>query len=336
MTADNEQVACCLGGVAGYAASRSGSTSLTSSLVANGISLPLPALDDEEGAHLPTDLPPVIDGHVHVFPERIARAIWSWFDQYGWPIRYKLLADDVVTHLLTRGVSHVVLLHYAHKPGIARSMNAFVADLIARHAPTFGGRITGLATVHPGEPDQVEVLSDAFAHGLKGVKLHCHVQAMPADDVRLFPVYELCAARGLPVVIHAGREPKSDALPVDPYTICDASRVERVLRQFPSLKLCVPHLGVDELDAYAALLRRCDNLWLDTTMMLGSYFNTGDVTQYLKVRPDRVLFGTDFPHLPYAWDREARAVARAGLGDADVELLLAGNARTLFGIPEIP
>lgn len=319
----DERVACCLGGVAHHA---------TSSLVPKGLSLPLPALDDEEGAALPTDLPPVIDAHVHVFPERIARAIWTWFDEYGWPIRYKILADEVITHLLTRGVSHLVLLHYAHKPGIARSMNAFVADLVAKHG-AHGAKVTGLATVHPGEADQVEVLSDAFAHGLKGVKLHCHVQAMPADDVRLFPVYELCAARGLPVVIHAGREPKSDALPVDPYTICDASRVERVLRQFPSLKLCVPHLGVDELEPYAELLRRFDNLWLDTTMMLGSYFITGDVTPYLRARPDRVLFGTDFPHLPYAWDREASAVARMGLPDAELEMLLAGNARKLFGIP---
>lgn len=299
-----------------------------SSLVPSAMQLPLPALNDEEGATVPRDLPPVIDAHVHVFPERIAKAIWAWFDAYGWPIRYKLLADDVITHLLTRGVQHLVLLHYAHKPGIARSMNAFVAELTRKHA----GRVTGLATVHPGEPDQVEVLSDAFELGLKGVKLHCHVQAMPADDARLFPVYELCAARGLPVVIHAGREPKSDALPVDPYEICDASRVERVLRQFPSLKLSVPHLGADEFDAYAALIRRYDNLWIDTTMMLGGYFRVGDVTPYRRARSDRVLFGTDFPHLPYAWDREARAVARSGLCDADVEALLAGNARALFGI----
>lgn len=141
--ADDEQVACCLGSVAAYS-----ERTATSSLVPNGISMPLPALNDEEGAHLASDLPPVIDAHVHVFPERIARAVWAWFDEYGWPIRYKLLADDVITHLLTRGVSHLVLLHYAHKPGIARSMNAFVAELVKKH----GSRVTGLATVHPGRP----------------------------------------------------------------------------------------------------------------------------------------------------------------------------------------
>lgn len=293
--------------------------------------LPLPAVHDEEGAWVPQELPPVIDAHVHVFPEKIAQAIWRWFDEFGWPIRYKLRADEVITHLLTRGVTHAVLLHYAHKPGIARAMNAFVADLVRRHGAE---KVTGLATVHPGESDSVDILSRAFDDGLKGVKLHCHVQAMPADDARLFSTYELCASRGLPVVIHAGREPRSTHLPVDPYEICDAARLERVLRQFPTLKVCVPHLGVDELDAYAALLKRYDNLWLDTTMMLGGYFLVGDVVPYLRVRPDRVMFGTDFPHLPYAWDREVRAVSKlsAHLRTADLEALLAGNARGLFGV----
>ena len=295
--------------------------------LAQGMSLPLPALDDEEGARVPSDLPPVIDAHVHVFTPKLFDAIWRWFDQYGWPVRYKLYADDVIKHLRSRGVEHLVLLHYAHKPGIARAMNDFVADLVKRH-----DGVTGLATVHPGEPDAIEILEDAFAKGLKGVKLHCHVQAMPPDDPRLWPVYELCAARGAPVVIHAGREPRSDALPVDPRTICDASRVGRVLTAFPHLKLSVPHLGADELDAYAALLRSHDNLWLDTTMMLAGYFTTGDLMPYVKARPDRVMFGTDFPNLPYSWDREARAVAQAGLADRDVERLLAGNARALFGI----
>lgn len=290
-----------------------------------GMSLPLPGIDDEEGLSVPADLPPMVDAHVHVFPDGIFRAVWRWFDAFGWPIRYKLFADDVIRHLLDRGVSQLVLLHYAHKPGIARSMNAFVADLVKRHA-----RVTGLATVFPGEPQQEEILAAAFLQGLSGVKLHCHVQAMPANDRRLFPVYELCQAKGLPVVIHAGREPWSANLPCDPHEICDVGRVERVLQAFPHLKLCVPHLGADEFAAYVELLGKYENLWLDTTMMLGGYFPFENAFAWVLRRPARVLFGSDFPNLPYAWDREAKAIARAGLPDAVVERLVGGNARELF------
>ncbi|MBK9261721.1 MAG: amidohydrolase [Polyangiaceae bacterium] len=291
------------------------------------MALPLPGLDDEEGLSVPAELPPVVDAHVHVFPDAVFRAVWRWFDAFGWPVRYKLFADEVIQYQLERGVSHLVLLHYAHKPGIARSMNAFVADLVKRHE-----RVTGLATVFPGEKDQEEILAEAFAQGLRGIKLHCHVQAMPADDERLWPVYGLCQNRGLPVVIHAGREPWSDNLPCDPYEICNVGRVERVLRAFPHLKLCVPHLGADEFAGYAELLRKYENIWLDTTMMVGEYFHVVNPWPSVLARPERVLFGTDFPNIPYAWDREAKAIVRAKLPDAVVEKIVGGNARELFGL----
>ncbi|HZI08906.1 MAG TPA: amidohydrolase, partial [Myxococcus sp.] len=78
-----------------------------------GLSMPLPALQDEEGPRLPEGLPPVVDSHVHLFPDRVFEAVWRWFDQYGWPIRYKLHTPQVVSFLLSRGVSRVVALHYA-------------------------------------------------------------------------------------------------------------------------------------------------------------------------------------------------------------------------------
>jgi uncharacterized protein len=292
--------------------------------------LPLTAREDPEGERLPDDLPSVVDAHVHVFPDRIFDAVWRWFDKYGWPVRYKLYADEVIQALRARGVAHQVLLHYAHKPGLARHMNAFVAELIKRHPD-----VTGLATVYPGEPEQEQILEDAFAAGLRGVKLHCHVQGMPPDAPALSPVYALCAERGLPVVIHAGREPHSEHVPVDPYTICEVSRVERIVQQFPRLKLCVPHLGADEFAAYAALMVKHDNLWLDTTMMLAEFFDTVDVTPFVRARPERVLFGTDFPNLPYAWDREATRVARMSLSDRALEQLCGGSARELFDLPAI-
>jgi hypothetical protein len=307
--------------------------------VSRHTTLPLPAANDEEGAHLADDLPPLIDAHVHTFPDRIFDAVWRWFDQYGWPVRYQLYADDVIQFQRARGVKHQVLLHYAHKPGMARMMNTFVADLVQRHPD-----VTGMATVYPGEPDSTDLLEAAFAQGLKGVKLHCHVQGMPADDARLFDTYALCQSRGLPVVIHAGREPKSEHLPVDPYVICEVGRLEHIAKQFPRLKLVVPHLGADEFVQYARLLATHANVWLDTTMMLSSYFDLGaqqnalgDGGEHLRAairaRADRVMFGTDFPNLPYAWDREARALPSMRLSDPELERVCAGNARDLFGIP---
>ena len=37
------------------------------------------------------------------------------------------------------------------------------------------------------------------------------------------------------------------------------------------------------------------------------------------MRPARIMYGTDFPILPYAWDRELSRIARAGFSDATLE-----------------
>jgi predicted TIM-barrel fold metal-dependent hydrolase len=228
--------------------------------------------------------------------------------------------------LFERGVTRIVALHYAHKPGLARSMNEFMAALCAKEP-----RITGLATVFPGEPGAVEILRDAFASGLKGVKLHCHVQAFAPDDTRLHEVYAACASAGRPLVMHAGREPSSPAYPVDVYQLCAAERVDRVLRDHPTLKLCVPHLGADEFAAYEKLLERHDNLWVDTTMLGANYFPVQVPRRMFEVRPERVLYGTDFPNIPYAWDREVKQLLQLKLPEDRLAGLLGQNALTLHG-----
>ena len=50
----------------------------------------------------------------------------------------------------------------------------------------------------------------------------------------------------------------------------------------------------------------------------------------LEARPERVLYGTDFPNLPYAWDRELSRLVERRLGEEALAALLAGNARELY------
>jgi len=283
-------------------------------------------LDDEDGARVARDLPAIVDAHVHLFPDAVFAAIWRWFDAHAWPIRHKLTSPRVVDFLTTRGVGHVVALAYAHKPGMARALNAYMAEVTGKDP-----RVTGLGTVLPGEPDAVAIVEEAFALGLGGIKLHCHVQCFAPDAAPLHEIYEACVRHDKPLVIHASREPRSDAYKCDPYALCGAERIERVLRTHPRLRVCVPHLGVDEYDAFLALVERHDTLWLDTTMVLAGYFPDRPPS-LLAVRPDRIMYGTDFPNLPYAWDRELRRIAAMGLRPDALEALLGGTAKGFFGL----
>jgi predicted TIM-barrel fold metal-dependent hydrolase len=224
---------------------------------------PLPALDDQEYDQVPNTLPAVIDAHVHLFPDNLFASIWQWFDKFGWPIRYRLGSPEAIEFLLSRGVSRIVGLHYAHRPGVACELNVYMAKL-CRSFP----QLNAMATVFPGEEKAPQILAEAFDMGLSGVKLHCHVQCFDMLGAGMHEIYKLCQESDKPLIMHVGREPKSPAYPCDPYALCSADKLERVIKTYPDLRVCVPHLGADEFDRYRRLLDNYDNLWLDTTMTL--------------------------------------------------------------------
>ena len=66
------------------------------------LNAPLPAFDDMEGQTIPKGLGFVVDAHVHVFPDGLFTAVWDWFDQFGWPIRYRLRTADLLEFLFSR------------------------------------------------------------------------------------------------------------------------------------------------------------------------------------------------------------------------------------------
>ncbi|MFW6011008.1 MAG: amidohydrolase family protein [Desulfosalsimonas sp.] len=289
---------------------------------------PLPALNDREGARVPEGLPPVIDTHVHVFPEGIFSALWKWFDTHAWPVRYRMDARDLIGFLFERGISHVIALQYAHKPGIADGLNRFMTDLCAKYP----GRLTGLAAVFPGEPDAAGILGRAFENGLAGVKLHAHVQCFDLNSECMDEIYRTCSKARKPLVIHAGREPKSPAYACDPYDICGVDKIVRVLDSYPELRLCVPHLGADEFKEYARLIESAGNLWLDTAMAVTDYLPLKNSVALSNMRADRIMYGSDFPNIPYAWDRELKEIAASGLSYNLLEKILWKNACEFFGI----
>jgi predicted TIM-barrel fold metal-dependent hydrolase len=288
---------------------------------------PMPSINDKEGDNVPEFLPPVVDAHVHLFQDDIFTSIWKWFDQFGWPIRYKLTSPGVIEFLLSHGIDHIVALHYAHKPGIAREMNTYMANLCRSHS-----RVTGLATVLPGEKNAADTLKEAFELGLSGVKLHSHVQCFDVSGKGMRVVYETCAAYNKPLLMHAGREAKRLAYTCDPHLLCGADKVEQVLIAYPELKLCIPHMGADEFEAYQRMLNTYDNLWLDTTMTLSEYLFPDYFPNLHDMRVDRIIYGTDFPSLPYAWDRELKRLCELDLPQNSKALILGRNAKNLFSI----
>lgn len=278
---------------------------------------------------MPDHFPSVMDAHVHLFPDSLFQAIWRWFDEFAWPIRYKLTSKQIIEFLSSRGVHRILGLHYSHRPGLARHLNRYMAEL-CREYP----QVIGVATVFPGESNAAAIMREAFEMGLVGIKLHAHVQYFAMDDASMQEIYQTCADHDKALIMHVGREPKNPNYQYkrDPYDTCDVQKLELVLKNYPNLRICVPHLGANEFDQYRRLLECYDNLWVDTAMALANYLPNLEPPQLLDFRADRIMFGTDFPNIPYAWDREIRSLESIQLPVEFLKNLLELNASEFLSI----
>ena len=288
----------------------------------------MPSVNDQEGSNVPAGLPLVIDAHVHISPRGIFSAIRKWFDENAWHIRYQLTSSEIFEFLLSRGVKHIVALQYAHKPGIARQLNNYMAEKCRE----YDHRVAGMATVFPGENNAEKILQEAFDFGLTGLKLHAHVQCFDMNGEEMNCLYECCQINKKPIVMHIGREPKSTAYGCDPYQLCSVEKLETVLKNFPDLKICVPHMGFDEISAYREMIERYDNLWLDTTMVITDYFPIEEKITLGHYRSDRIMYGSDFPNIPYAWDRELKELKAADISREALEKISYKNAAEFFNL----
>jgi uncharacterized protein len=270
-----------------------------------------------------------VDAHTHLHPPRLFAAIRRWFGEHtDWDLRGPTEPDDVAAALRAAGVERFAFFSYAHRPGMARELNAWIRDTAARLPDGIP-----LGTVHAADDDPAAVVDEACgAWGLAGLKVHTQVQRFHADDPRMLPVYERLRALDRVLVIHLGTGPHTNEF-------TGLGRFERVLARFPDLKASICHMGAFETRAAFQLLDRYPRLHLDTTMAMtaASLPYTGidpavvrdaDLVRY----QDRILFGSDFPNLPYPYEEE-----RAGLWARDLPMevyrrIFSENARAFFGV----
>src|SRR5271156_1975410 len=135
----------------------------------------------------------MIDFHTHLHPPRLFAAIRRWFaERSDWKIEHQPTEpQDVARALAAAGVERFVFFSYAHRPGMAREINAWLVQT----ARDLGGAGLALATIHLDDPDYLEDLERALEAGCAGIKIHEDVQGLAVDDPRFAPAYERIAAR---------------------------------------------------------------------------------------------------------------------------------------------
>lgn len=275
-------------------------------------------------------LPGIIDIHTHFMPERVMRKVWAYFDSAGpltgrpWPITYR---DDEAVRVKTLrgfGVRAFTSLVYPHKPRMAEWLNEWTAE--------FADRVPDClhtATFYP-EPEAAAYVDAALAGGARIFKAHIQVGDYDPRNPLLAPVWGALEDAEVPVIVHCGSGPA-------PGTFTGPGPIAEVLRRFPRLRLIVAHMGMPEYTEFFELAERYGSILLDTTMVFTDFaeedapFPTADRLR-LRDLGERILFGSDFPNIPYPYHYAVAALERLDLGDEWLRTVCYGNAATLFGV----
>ena len=275
-------------------------------------------------------LPGLIDVHTHFMPRSVMDKVWAYFDSAGplvgreWPITYRADEDVRVAALQAFGIRAYSSLVYPHKPNMAEWLNGWAADFAAHHPDCLH-----TATFYPEEPATAYV-SKAIAAGTRVFKCHIQVGAFSPLDPLLDGVWSQIADAQVPVIIHCGSGPA-------PGTYTGPDPIARLLERFPSLPLIVAHMGTPEYEQFLGLAERFENVRLDTTMSFTD-FSEADAPYPPELRPrladlgPKILFGSDFPNIPYAYTHALDAIIRLDLGDDWVRGVLYRNAAEFFGV----
>ncbi len=275
-------------------------------------------------------LPGLFDAHVHFLPEPIMRRVWEHFDARGplvgreWPIAYRWSDEERVEHLRALGVRRFTALPYAHRPGVAGYLNDWAAEFAARTPECVRS-----ATFYP-EPEAAGYVADLLADGVEVFKVHVQVGGFDLRDPLLERVWGLIAESGVPVVVHAGSGPVANE-----HT--GPGPLAAVLARHPRLTAVVAHMGAPEYAEFLDLAERYERVHLDTTMAFTAFFEEmapypGTLWPRVRALGDKVLLGSDFPNIPYAYAEQLSALHGLGLGEDWLRRVCWDNAVGLFGI----
>ena len=278
-------------------------------------------------------IPGIIDVHTHFMPDPVLHKVWAYFDSGGpligerpWPIVYRDDERVRLTTLRSFGVCAFTSLVYPHQPGMATWLNDWAGEFAATTPDCLQ-----TATFYP-EHNAAGYVGAAIERGARVFKVHIQVGGFHPCDPLLDEVWGMLEDAAIPVVIHCGSAPA-------PAEFTGPEPIAELLQRFPGLCLIIAHMGMPECSEFLDLAQTYPNIWLDTTMVFTDFSESEKPFPRaergrLRCLSERILFGSDFPNIPYPYAHALSSLERLGLGDSWLQKVCYRNAARLFGIRE--
>jgi predicted TIM-barrel fold metal-dependent hydrolase len=201
-----------------------------------------------------------IDAHTHILPQRRLGGLSIWLGQVfpDHPLAGKpFTADFVIEDLLRKGVNYIFNLVFPMNPSETEELNLFSHQLSKKYEA-----IIPFGSLHIENEDKIGIVHRCIKElRLYGFKLHPYVQGFSPGEEELYPAYEAMEKCGTLINIHTGFEV---AYPKRKVTITLAT-IEKLVKQFSSLRFIVSHMFYPRLDEAVYLLETYSNVYVDTT-----------------------------------------------------------------------
>ena len=207
-----------------------------------------------------------------------------------------------------------------------------------------------------GAEGMVQELVTRASQGARGVKLHPGEFSLFPDDEEMWPVYDKCQEMGLPIIADSStfsyiqlvsiaakatvlHTSSWSQMPKDEINYGEPERFAPVLEAFPRLTLILAHLGAAWWDERIELANKFPNVYFDTSQGFTApddisfhphrgLAEVDTVRVMRKIGVDRIMFGTDFPGIPFLPQLEQ--ILRLPLTDEEKRMILSDNAKRIL------
>ncbi|WP_273702732.1 amidohydrolase family protein [Thermoanaerobacter sp. A7A] len=219
-------------------------------------------------------------------------------------------------------------------------------DNLAKWIQLYPDKFIGFAYHDPQFPDAREKLAYAVeVLGFRGYKMFAPLIDCPLDDPKLKPIWEYCADKKLPVLIHFGTMGGGGGV-VEHININPLS-LANVARTYSDIPFVIPHFGAGFWGELLRLAWSCPNIYIDTSgsnqwvrwmpypLDLESLFRKA----YETVGPERIIFGSDSSWFPRGFARrylqdQMRVCRQLNMKKEDLELIFGKNAARLLKLDD--
>jgi len=284
-----------------------------------------------------TDIP-AIDTVVNPLTPEIARSRPQWSRDF-----YKrAFKRDVPMH---EGYSYAQHLKMMDDAGIERAflIAAKIGQIglsgswhlpyktVAEAVKLHSDRFYGIAGVDPTEGMKgVRALQHAVEdYGFIGAHSYPHWFEIPPDHAKYYPFYAKCVELGIPIQLQVGQ-----SLVYDPdrplRSVGRPITLDAVACDFPELKLVGIHIGIPWTDEMIAMAWKHPNVYIAADAYAPKHWPAQFVRYIDSYGQDKVMFGTDFPVLPF--DRMRREVEALNLRPGPKRKFLRDNAARIYGL----